>query len=59
MKGDMAGEIKTIFGEPLETLVSPIDGCVFTFNTWPPVKSGDTLIRIAEKSKPVQTRKKR
>lgn len=59
MKGDMVGEIKSIFGEPLETLVSPADGCVFIFNTWPPVKSGDLLIRIAEKSRGVPRRKKR
>jgi len=59
MKGDMVGEIKTIFGEPLETLVSPADGCVLYFNTWPPVKSGDSLIRIAEESRGVSRRKKR
>jgi len=59
MKGDMVGEIKSIFGEPLQTLVSPVDGCVFYYNTWPPVKSGDLLIRIAEKSRGAQRRKKR
>jgi hypothetical protein len=49
-KGDIVGEIKSIFGKPLETLVSPTDGCVFFFTAWPPVKSGDLLIRIAEKN---------
>jgi predicted deacylase len=58
MKGDMVGEIKSIFGEPLETLVSPADGCVFVYNTWPPVKSGDLLIRIAEKSRGVPRKRK-
>jgi len=58
MKGDMIGEVRSIFGEPLETLVSPTDGCVFVFNTWPPVKSGDLLIRIAEKSRDVSRGRK-
>jgi len=57
MKGDMVGEVRSIFGEPLQTLVSPADGCVFIYNTWPPVKSGDLLIRIAVK-KGVSRRKK-
>jgi len=48
-KGETVGEIRSIFGEPRETLVSPIDGDVWFFNTWPPVKSGDSLIRIAER----------
>jgi predicted deacylase len=46
-KGEVVGEIKNIFGEPLETLTSPVDGYVFIFNAWPPVKTGDLLIRIA------------
>jgi predicted deacylase len=50
-KGETLGEIRSIFGDSLETLVSPVSGYVFFFNAWPPVKSGDALIRIAEKKR--------
>jgi predicted deacylase len=45
-KGQVVAEVKTIFGEPLEKLESPVDGSVFFYRTWPPVMSGDLLLRI-------------
>jgi uncharacterized protein len=48
-KGQLVAEVKTIFGEPLEKITSPVDGCVFFFRTWPPVMSGELLVSIANK----------
>ena len=48
-KGQLVAEVKTIFGEPLEKLESPVDGSVFFFRTWPPVMSGDLLLRVVHK----------
>jgi uncharacterized protein len=45
-KGQLIAEVKTIFGEPLEKLESPVDGSVWFFRTWPPVMSGEMLLSL-------------
>jgi predicted deacylase len=45
-KGDVVGEIKNVFGETIEKLISPCEGLVLWYHYPPPVNSGDGLIKI-------------
>jgi predicted deacylase len=47
-RGEVIGEIKNVFGETVEKLVSPGDGIILWYHFPPPVNSGDIIIKIGE-----------
>jgi predicted deacylase len=45
-KGQVIGTVGSLFGEPLEEVVSPVDGTVLFLTTSPAVKAEGLLIGI-------------
>jgi len=48
-KGEVAGEILSLFGEKLMDVTSPIDGVVLSSRTYPLVSTGTMLYHLGEK----------